>query len=204
MLRLRLRSLLYGGGMVSAGTAAAILSLQQKHIGVRGPFVTPARQRLFLINESLITEDELLALQQTAELQPEILASRLIDLKRTQSPSFARQRRSQRILLKLPLLVEAEMPDGVGRRTEVSTVIVNAHGGLLESQIRMAVDQRILLINPQSGKRVGGRVVSVQELSEHSVRAAFEFEQHSPSFWPLAFPPLDWAIGTAIPHPSNA
>jgi len=201
MLRLKLRSLLSGNRMVPPATAAAICSLQQRHIGVRGPFVTPGRHRLFLINECLITEDELLALHETAGERPEILATRLIDLKRSQSPSFNRQRRSQRIMLKLPLLVQAEMPSGGQFRTDASSVIVNAHGGLLESESRMTVGQKITLINPQTGKKIGCRVVSVQALSAEAVRAAFEFDQHSPSFWPLAFPPLDWAI---VPHPGHA
>jgi hypothetical protein len=202
LLRLRLRSLLAGDRMGSS--AAAILFLQQRHIAVRGPFVTPGHHRLFLINECLITEEELLALHQTARRQPESLAKCLIDLRRSQTPSFATARRSQRIMLKLRLLVQAEMPDGGQCKIDASTVTVNAHGGLLEATLRLTVGQKITLINPQSGKKVGCSVVSVQGSSGNSFAAAFQFEQPSPSFWQLAFPPLDWAAATAVPQAHNA
>ena len=46
-------------------------------------------------------------------------------------PSPQNQRRSQRLMLQLALLIKAEV--GVGNlQTQAFTVLVNAHGGLLE------------------------------------------------------------------------
>jgi hypothetical protein len=123
----------------------------------------------------------------------------LTSLKRAQMPAFPKQRRSQRIMLRLPLLVRVEMPGGECLKTDVSTVIVNAHGGLLESHLRMSVGQRIELVNPQSGKKVGCRIVSIKETSPNAFALAFEFDQRSPWFWSLSVPPLDWALAASIP-----
>ena len=76
------------------------------------------------------------------------------------------------------------------------TVNVNAHGGLLESPIRMAPGQRMTLTNPQSGKQVACTVVRVAQPPQGSLfTIAFEFAERSPRFWPLPLPPLDWAVG---------
>jgi hypothetical protein len=193
ILNLKLRSLLTRGRAVSSSSAAAILGLERMHIPVRGPFVTPARHHVFLVNDCLLTEEEVVALHEAGQLRPHTAAKCLIDLKRSQAPFFSRPRRSERIVLRLPLVVCAEMPNGEPLSTPACTVIVNAHGGLLESPFRMTAGQEITLNNPQSGKRVRCRIVSVQASSPDSVRAAFEFDHHSPWFWPLSFPPLDWA-----------
>jgi hypothetical protein len=69
-------------------------------------------------------------------------------------------------------------------------VTVNAHGGLMESPFRMIAGQRITLVNPQSGKEVGCTVVSVHRSPDGYFATGFEFEQHSPQFWAVAFPSL--------------
>jgi hypothetical protein len=192
ILSLKLRSLLTGGRALSSSSVAAVLSLERMHIPVRGPFVTPARRHVFLVNDCLLTEEEVVALHE-AGCKASTVVKYLIDLKRSQTPSFLQPRRSERIMFRLPLLARVEMPDGERLSAQASTVIVNAHGGLLESPFRMTVGQKITLINPQSGKRVRCRIVSAQVFSPDSFRAAFEFDHHNPWFWPLSFPPLDWA-----------
>jgi hypothetical protein len=197
ILTLKLRSSLSMGGALSGSSAAAVLQLERLRIPARGPFVTPARGHFYVINECLLTEEELVALHQSGQFQAETIASCLINLKRAQMPCFLKQRRSQRIMLRLPLLVRAEMPDGDCLNTDASTVIVNAHGGLLETHLRMKVGQKIELASPQSGKQVACRIVSIEETSATCFAAAFEFDKRSPWFWPLSFPPVDWAATAA-------
>jgi PilZ domain len=108
--------------------------------------------------------------------------------------SDLQNRRSERVMLRLDLLVRLEMGEGSGPQTHAFTVNVNAHGGLLESPFRMTVGQRITLINPQTGKEVSCKVVEVGALSEGYFKTAFEFEQRNPQFWAIAFPPRDWGL----------
>jgi hypothetical protein len=108
--------------------------------------------------------------------------------------SELRNRRSERVMLWLDLLVRLKVGEGSGPQTHAFTVTVNAHGGLLESPFRTSVGQRITLINPQTGKEVACRVVEVHSSLEGYFTTAFEFEQRSPQFWPIALPPKDWEL----------
>jgi hypothetical protein len=104
------------------------------------------------------------------------------------------RRRSQRVMLQVTVLVRAEMIEGRCLQAQAFTLVVNAHGGLLESSMKLACNQKITLINPQSGKMVGCRVVRVERPSEGNYTIAFEFDERSPQFWPITFPPEDWGV----------
>ena|SRR6516225_2498251 len=108
--------------------------------------------------------------------------------------SELRNRRSERVMLRLNLLVRLEVGEGSGPQTHAFAVTVNAHGGLLESPFRMTVGQKIILINPQTGKEVACRVVDVHSSLEGYFTTAFEFEQRNPQFWAIALPPKDWEL----------
>jgi len=105
---------------------------------------------------------------------------------------FANRRRSQRLTLKVSVLVRAAVSHGESAQVPALTLVVSAHGGLLESSLKLAADQKILLINPHSGKDVDCRVVRVEESSGNSYIIAFEFNSRNPQFWAVTFPPEDW------------
>jgi hypothetical protein len=195
---LKILSLATGGKALSNSSAAALLTLEGLHIPVRGPFVTPTRKHIFLINDCILTEDELVSLHKGGQLASNTIAKCLTELRREQAPAYEKQRRSQRIHLKLPLLLRTTMRGG-HRQTEATTVVVNAHGGLLEAPFRMHDGQRMTLVNPQTGKQVNCRVVKILSATSSSFATAFEFDEQTPAFWPLAFPPLDWAIPASSP-----
>lgn len=104
------------------------------------------------------------------------------------------RRRSQRVLLQVAVFITAETPEGNRARVQAFTQVVNAHGGLLDAPFRMIVGQRLTLGNPKSGKEVGCRVVRVDGPSDGIFPTAFEFDQRSPQFWPISFPPVDWGV----------
>jgi len=115
----------------------------------------------------------------------------------------ANQRRSQRVPLQVVVIVRADMPDGRCVQVQAFTSVVNAHGGMLESPMKLATGQRILLINPNSGIDVGCRVVRVEGSNSALHDVAFEFDQRSPRFWPLNFPPEDWTAEEMIASDSR-
>ena len=86
--------------------------------------------------------------------------------------SEIQNRRSERVMLRLDLLVRLEVGEGSGPQTHAFTVKVNAHGGLL----------------------VACRVVEVHASYEGYFTTAFEFEQRSPQFWAVDLPPEDWDL----------
>jgi hypothetical protein len=111
----------------------------------------------------------------------------------SQSDSSNR-RRSQRVTLQVVVLIRVNMPDGRHLQVEAFTSVVNAHGGLLESPVKLAINQKILLINPHSRLEVGCRVVRVDGPTSALYEVAFEFDQRSAQFWAINFPPEDWAV----------
>ena len=103
------------------------------------------------------------------------------------------RRRSQRVTLQIAVLIRSTLIDGRSVQVQAFTLVASAHGGLLESPMKLSVNQRIQLINPHSGKAVSCRVVRVEGSATTSCEVAFEFDCPSPLFWPLNFPPEDWA-----------
>lgn len=102
-------------------------------------------------------------------------------------------RRSERVVLRIPILVRAMMSDGNRAQVQGFTLVVNAHGGLLQSTLSVTVNQRIALLHPQSDQQVACRVVRTEQISPQSINVAFEFDEPAPHFWPVSFPPEDWA-----------
>jgi hypothetical protein len=94
------------------------------------------------------------------------------------------------------VLLKATLQDGRTVQVQAFTAAVNAHGGLLESPVKLAANQKILLFNPHFGKDVGCRVVQVEGSSSAWYEVAFEFDRCSPQFWPIAIPPEDWGMTT--------
>ena len=112
----------------------------------------------------------------------------------TDAPDPQNRRRSQRVVLQVEVLLKTETLEGESVQIQASTLVVNAHGGLLEASLKLARNQSIKLISTQSGKAVGCRVVRVENGSKGSYTIAFEFDEANPQFWPITFPPEDWTM----------
>jgi hypothetical protein len=103
------------------------------------------------------------------------------------------RRRSERVVLQVLVVVSARMPDGKHVNEEARTVVVNAHGGLLNVATEIMAGQRVLLSNPKTQMAEGCRVVRAEKSGDGHYSIAFEFERPAPKFWPIVFPPSDWA-----------
>ncbi|MHB8503124.1 MAG: PilZ domain-containing protein [Candidatus Acidiferrales bacterium] len=104
------------------------------------------------------------------------------------------RRRSERVVLQIPVTVLAETPDRVHVEEQTHTLVVNAHGGLMKLAAELLVGQPIILVNPQSGLEQSCRVVRIDQPSPDYFAVAFEFDRPSPKFWPITFPPADWEV----------
>src|SRR5882762_5477212 len=105
------------------------------------------------------------------------------------------RRRSERIVLRVPLQLSARMPDGKRISIEVYSLVVNAHGGLLDMGMEMLSGQQLILTNPRNEKVASGKIVRVEASKEGRFSVAFAFP--APSFWPVSFPPADWSLVAA-------
>jgi hypothetical protein len=106
--------------------------------------------------------------------------------------SVRNRRRSERVVLKVPVTVLVETSNGKRAHEQAHTMVVNAHGGLLRSTIGLVAGQAIILLHPRTDTEQACRVVRVEDLSSGSFAVAFEFERPAPHFWPVVFPPVDW------------
>jgi hypothetical protein len=102
------------------------------------------------------------------------------------------RRRSERVVLRLAVIVVAEDEDRKQIQENAETQVVNAHGGLLRMRQHLHVGQSFLLNNPQNGSEMSCRVVRIEEDGMDFYRIAFEFDRPAPNFWPIVFPPADW------------
>jgi len=106
----------------------------------------------------------------------------------------ANRRRSERVLLRMSVMVLAETEQRRQIREEAKTQVVNAHGGLMQLKSHLHVGQSFLLNNPQTRREISCRVVRVEEAGIEFYHIAFEFDRPDPKFWPVTFPPTDWAL----------
>ena len=102
------------------------------------------------------------------------------------------RRRSERVMLRMKLLVNAQNIHRQQQQEEALTQVVNAHGGLMRMKMELHVGQSIVLINPQNKVEQGCRVVRIDDTADEDFAVAFEFDRPNPRFWPVVFPPEDW------------
>ncbi|HZC65407.1 MAG TPA: PilZ domain-containing protein [Candidatus Dormibacteraeota bacterium] len=103
----------------------------------------------------------------------------------------ANRRRSKRVMLQVPVTVLTETPDREQVREETQTLVVNAHGGLLKLKMEVLAGQPLVLVN-NKGVQEQCHVVRIDQPSPDYFAVAFQFDEPSPMFWPISFPPADW------------
>jgi hypothetical protein len=114
------------------------------------------------------------------------------------------RRRSERVILQVPVAVQARAHNGKETREQAHTSVVNAHGGLMKLKMTLQAGQPITLINEKTKAQQGCRVVRVETSEAGMSAVAFEFDQPAPHFWPITFPPADWSQPAALPSSPSA
>jgi hypothetical protein len=107
------------------------------------------------------------------------------------------RRRSQRVVLRISLLIRATIRNGGNVQAHGFTVVVNAHGGLLEASLKVLANDEITLVHPQTGEEALCRVVRTELAPSGVSTIAFEFREPTAQFWPISFPPTDWTEFTS-------
>ena len=112
-------------------------------------------------------------------------------------PELQNRRRSERVILRIAVVVFAEDEQRKMLQEGAETQVVNAHGGLLKMRSHLHVGQSFLLNNPRNNLEISCRVVRVDEEGMEFYNIAFEFDRPAPNFWPIVFPPADWVASAA-------
>ena len=106
------------------------------------------------------------------------------------SPSWVESRRTQRVVIRIPILVRSLSEPPL---TEDSfTLVVNAHGALVSLAMKVQPGQKIVLRNWDTAKEQECQVVHVKGNPFGKNEVGISFPRPNPHFWNLDFPPPDW------------
>lgn len=104
------------------------------------------------------------------------------------------QRRSERILLDVPVVICGEPADRPAFREETFTLTVSAHGALLMLATKVALGQRLVVMNPQNWDEREARVSYLGPDRAGLAQVGVEFLEPAPEFWAVNTPPADWKL----------
>src|SRR5713226_2318305 len=102
------------------------------------------------------------------------------------------QRRSQRVMVKVSVMVLAEGADKKSASEETRTVTVNAHGAMILLGLKVSIGQLLTLRNERTGEEVACRVVYLSPHESEKRQVGVDFMEPCPRFWRISFPPPDW------------
>ena len=102
------------------------------------------------------------------------------------------KRRSQRILLRIQIMVSAQFEDGLPIKEDTTTLEVNAHGALIALAMKVRPGQKLTVKNWGTAKEQEVRVVHVRESLGGKSEVGITFPYAMPKFWNVEFPPPDW------------
>ena len=106
------------------------------------------------------------------------------------------RRRSQRVMLSLPVTVSGKTAQGPFTEN-VHTTVINANGALIGLKARLAKDQLVRLKSATHPEEQECRVIWVGPTTEGKTQCGLEFTKPVAKFWGIAFPPPDWSPSAA-------
>lgn len=109
-----------------------------------------------------------------------------------QAADKANKRRSQRVLVSVPVTVITQGTDKQPVSEETRTLVVNAHGALVLIGRKVSIGQLLTLKNTKTGEEQASRVVFINPQQAGKSEVGIEFMEPAPRFWRIAFPPEDW------------
>ena len=104
------------------------------------------------------------------------------------------QRRSQRVMLKVSVIVLAHGVDNKLVSEVTRTVTVNANGASVMLGLKVSIGQVLMLRNSGTGEEVSCRVVYLSPHQSEKREVGIDFMKPCPGFWRISFPPPDWTI----------
>jgi hypothetical protein len=118
----------------------------------------------------------------------------MADHRNTLLKSELNTRRSQRVAARIRVQVQRRA-DERGFLSEVGhTLVVNAHGALINLAMKVQANDVLLVKNITSGDEMSTRVIRVREEGINQNEVALEFTEPAPRFWHIDFPPADWKV----------
>jgi hypothetical protein len=107
--------------------------------------------------------------------------------------STANLRRSYRIVLSVPIIVSGERASGSQFHERTTTLVVNAHGGLILLREPVLLGQELSITHVGTGEELVCTVKDINPGQEDIPEIGIGFAQPNARFWRVSFPPEDWS-----------
>ncbi len=104
----------------------------------------------------------------------------------------ANRRRSQRVLMTVPVRVSGKSAAGLPFEEETHTRAISAHGALILVSTQVWRGLRLNLSNVQTKAALECVVAHIGKRPSDRTQVGVEFTLPNPMFWHVAFPPKDW------------
>src|SRR5437879_13848176 len=104
----------------------------------------------------------------------------------------ANQRRSQRILLSVPLRVSGKRANGTPFVEHTKTLIVSAHGALLQLKEPVQGGQALSIRHATTGAEIPCKVVGLNPGANAVAEVGLEVSQRNPRCWRVSVPRAAW------------
>jgi hypothetical protein len=104
----------------------------------------------------------------------------------------ANRRRSQRVLMKIPVRLSIQAGAALLSEEDTHTLAVSAHGALIAVSAPLYRGQRLTLSNVQTKGALECVVAHIDRFPGDQMQVGVEFLLPNPNFWRVAFPPRDW------------
>src|SRR5258708_34063627 len=102
------------------------------------------------------------------------------------------ERRSQRVLLKAPVVILTRGAENKTMFEETQTITVNIHGAMIVSRLKFEARQIITLRNSRTGEEAPCRVVYLSPRQTENKRVRIQLIEPRPPLWRHSFPPPHW------------
>jgi hypothetical protein len=103
------------------------------------------------------------------------------------------RRRSQRVLLKLPVRVNGKNGRGTDFSEDTHTISISAHGATVVLSAEVVDGQSLVLRNLATHGVLECSVVYVGQTEKREREVGVSFALPDRTFWRVAFPPLGWS-----------
>jgi hypothetical protein len=104
------------------------------------------------------------------------------------------KRRSQRLFLQVSVIVEGKLANKSPFSEQTHTIVINAHGALVEMGISLDQGLVVSLLNMRTSEKTECAVKLVTRADAKKFNTALEFTNPNPGFWRISFPPDDWNL----------
>jgi hypothetical protein len=103
----------------------------------------------------------------------------------TRPPTAEERRRSQRVLVRMPVVIHVN-----GKSLQGNTHTVSAGGAMVILKEGISEGTKVTVENPATKTKVEAKVVRPPQMNQEGSLVPVEFATPSPTFWNIFFPPF--------------